>query len=173
MRRARRPSVCARARKPIWVTGFSRWGAYLEAGGVIAIGSDSQVTIDPFEELRWLEYGQRLITRSRNVAALDGRHTGAALFRRAAAGGAQAIGLNGGAIEQGAAADLLVLDDRAPTFAGLDGERLLDALVFGGLPSPVVGVMVNGDWCVKGGEHVNGAEAAEDFAAANGAHRRR
>ena len=65
---------------------------YLAAGGRIAIGSDSHVSINPYEELRWLEYGQRLASRSRNVAALRDSHVGSELYRRALAGGAQALG---------------------------------------------------------------------------------
>ena len=138
---------------------------YLQAGGAIAIGSDSHVSVNPFEELRWLEYGQRLITQSRNVAAIGGVHTGAELWRRSVAGGAQANGVGAGSLAEGAPADLLAVDDGAPMLAGLDGDRLLDALVFGGLPSPVEGVMVNGAWCVHDGVHRIANEAAENFAA--------
>src|SRR5690606_2100300 len=69
---------------------------YLEAGGRIAIGSDSHVSINPFEELRWLEYGQRLFAQKRNVAAIKDPHTGRSLFERAVAGGALAAGRSGG-----------------------------------------------------------------------------
>ena len=144
--------------------GFFGLGTFLASGGTIAIGSDSQVSVNPFEELRWLEYGQRLATTSRNVAAIGGEHSGATLLRRAVAGGAQSIGSRDSGIARGAAADLLAVDDQAPLFAGLNGDQLLDALVFGGLPSPVVGVMVNGRWCIRGGAHPSAAEAAADFA---------
>ncbi len=65
---------------------------YLEAGGRIAIGSDSHVSINPYEELRWLEYGQRLASRSRNVASFRHGHVGSELYCRALAGGVQALG---------------------------------------------------------------------------------
>jgi formimidoylglutamate deiminase len=127
---------------------------YLAENGRIAIGSDSQVTVDPFEELRWLEYGQRLTTASRNVSVFDGGHTGSALFDLVGAGGAQAAGRQSGGLEQGGVADLIVLDDSDPMFAGHDEESLLDSLVFSGYRVPIERVMVNGDWCVVDGHHV-------------------
>ncbi|MCC7330687.1 MAG: formimidoylglutamate deiminase, partial [Gammaproteobacteria bacterium] len=66
---------------------------FLAAGGRIGIGSDSHVSVSPVEELRWLEYGQRLATGRRNVAATAAEpHCGARLFRAAVAGGARALG---------------------------------------------------------------------------------
>jgi len=65
---------------------------YLNHGGRIAIGSDSHVSINPFEELRWLEYGQRLATQSRNVVSLRDSHVGSELFLRALEGGVAASG---------------------------------------------------------------------------------
>ena len=65
---------------------------FLDSGGRIAIGSDSHVSINPFEELRWLEYGQRLATQTRNVAALEHAHVGRELFARALDGGVRASG---------------------------------------------------------------------------------
>ncbi|NQV87534.1 MAG: formimidoylglutamate deiminase, partial [Woeseiaceae bacterium] len=65
---------------------------YLTHGGRIAIGSDSHVSINPFEELRWLEYGQRLATRSRNIVSLRESHVGSELFLRVLEGGAAVSG---------------------------------------------------------------------------------
>ena len=76
--------------------GLFRLQPYLENDGCIAIGSDSHVTVNPFEELRWLEYGQRLVAQERNVAAIRMRNTGRSLFERAAVGGASAAGDNKG-----------------------------------------------------------------------------
>jgi formiminoglutamate deiminase len=127
---------------------------FLEQGGRIAIGSDSQVSIDPFEELRWLEYGQRLQTRTRNVAAIDRAHVGDELFARVLAGGAQAAALQPTGIAKGAGADLVELDGNSAVLAGLDDDSLLDGLVFSGHRSPVSRVMTAGEWCVIDGEHV-------------------
>lgn len=139
---------------------------FLRAGGRIAIGSDSQATIDPFEELRWLEYGQRLASESRNVAAVEESHVGEELFRRALAGGAQAAGAREFGLAAGAPADLVVLDPDDPMLAGHGPDTLLDALLFSGYRVPVERVMVHGEWKVMDGEHVDRAGAAQDFAAA-------
>ncbi len=132
---------------------------YLANSGQIAIGSDSHVTIDPFEELRWLEYGQRLTSQSRNVSASDGGHSGHTLFNLAAAGGARACGQHTGRLEPGALADLVVLDDADPMFVGHDEETLLDSLIFSGYRVPIERVMVHGEWRVVDGRHVNDDES--------------
>jgi formimidoylglutamate deiminase len=128
---------------------------FLTAGGNIAIGSDSHVSINPFEELRWLEYGQRLASRSRNVAAIEEAHVGRELFSRALRGGAQACGQHAAGIAAGTPADLVVLDDGDPMLVGHGAASLLDALVFSGYRLPIERVMVNGEWRVVNGEHVN------------------
>jgi len=133
--------------------------AYLQQGGRIAIGSDSHVSINPFEELRWLEYGQRLATQSRNVAAIRQQQTGRNLFELAVEGGARASAKIGGHLEQGNDADLVVLDDDSPMLAGHTTRSLIDALVFSGFTLPIDRVMVNGKWQVVDGRHV-AAESA-------------
>lgn len=136
---------------------------YLEAGGRIAIGSDSHVTLNPFEELRWLEYGQRLVTESRNVAAIGDSHNGRALFTRAVAGGAGAGGQGTGVLEKGALADLVTLDADSPMLAGHSAESLLDALVFSGFSLPIDRVMVHGEWTVTDGRHRSEGEARDAY----------
>jgi len=127
---------------------------FMRAGGRLGIGSDSHISVSPVEDLRWLEYGQRLRERARNVAGgLDGGSTGAALYRRALAGGAQALGQPVGSIAPGMRADLVVLDGSDPILAGRSDDALLDSWVFSG-NRPVVGdVMVGGEWVVAGGRH--------------------
>ena len=138
---------------------------YLSAGGDIAIGSDSHISINPFEELRWLEYGQRLASQSRNVAALEQAHVGRELFTRALHGGLQASGHKPQGIRTGAAADLVVLYDDDPMLVGHGEASLLDALVFSGYRLPIERVMVDGDWCVTDGMHVRRDAVREEFAA--------
>lgn len=135
--------------------GLFPLAAYLQQGGRLAIGSDSHISINPFEELRWLEYGQRLVAEQRNVAAIGQCNTGSALFERAAQGGALAAGTDGGRIEAGCVADLLLLDGADPMLAGHDADTVLDALVFSGYALPLDRVMVNGAWQVLEGRHVN------------------
>ena len=139
---------------------------FLRAGGRMAIGSDSQATINPFEELRWLEYGQRLVSESRNVASIEDAHVGRELFRRALAGGAQAAGASRSGLAPGAPADLVVLDGEDPMLAGHGPATLLDALLFSGYRVPIERVMVHGEWKVMDGQHVDRTRAARDFAAA-------
>ena len=127
---------------------------YLSHDGRIAIGSDSHVSINPFEELRWLEYGQRLATQTRNVASLRDSHVGRELFTRALEGGAAASGRQTRGLQKGAVADLVVLGDDDPMLAGHNDDSRLDALVFSGYPLPLERVMVNGEWVVVDGQHV-------------------
>jgi formimidoylglutamate deiminase len=139
---------------------------YLAHDGRIAIGSDSHISINPFEELRWLEYGQRLASQSRNVVSLRESHVGSELFSRALEGGALASGRQAAGIEPGAPADIVVLSDDDPMLAGHNDESRLDALVFSGYPLPVERVMVNGQWCVEETVHVDRERARADFVAA-------
>jgi len=139
---------------------------FLAHDGRIAIGSDSHVSINPFEELRWLEYGQRLATQTRNVASYRGSHVGRELFERAVEGGAQASGQALSGLCAGAPADLVTLYDDDPMLAGHGDESRLDALVFSGYQLPIDGVMVHGEWLVRNGEHRIRNEARNGFRAA-------
>ena len=127
---------------------------FLQAGGVFGIGSDSHISVSPIEELRWLEYGQRLTRRARNLLGSgEGSSVGARLYRLALAGGAKALGRPVGRLGEGARADLLVLDPLVPTLIGREGDALLDALVFAGNVNPVRDVMVGARWVVREGRH--------------------
>ncbi len=136
---------------------------FLTAGGRIAIGSDSHISINPFEELRWLEYGQRLVSQSRNVVSLRDSHVGSELFARALEGGAYAAGRKQVGIEVGAPADIVALCDDDPMLAGHDDDSRLDALVFSGYPLPVERVMVDGNWCVVDAMHTDRERARSEF----------
>ena len=138
---------------------------FLQCQGRIAIGSDSHVSINPFEELRWLEYGQRLVTQKRNIAAIHRSQTGRSLFELAAEGGALATGQAGGRIRTGDNADLVVLDDDSPMLVGHSTRSLLDALVFSGFTLPIDRVMVRGEWLVIDGRHKDAMEAREGYSA--------
>ncbi len=144
---------------------------YLKGGGSIAIGSDSHVSINPFEELRWLEYGQRLATQTRNVTSLKQSHVGSELFSRALEGGALASGQAVIGLQAGAPADIVVLGGDDPMLAGHDDTSRLDALVFSGYPLPVERVMVNGDWYVLDAMHVERNRARWEYAARLNAYR--
>ena len=135
--------------------GLFPLAAFLDAGGRIGIGSDSHVSVSPVEELRWLEYGQRLLHGRRNVAATaEEPHTGARLVRAVLAGGREALGQPAGRIAAGDCADLVALDAAHPLLAGGDGDELLDRFVFAGNQPLVQSVMVAGRWVVRDGQHV-------------------
>lgn len=134
--------------------GFFPLEDFLLANGRLGIGSDSHVSVSPVEDLRWLEYGQRLRTRRRNVAgAVDGGSTATALFRRAVQGGSQALGQPVGAIAPGRRADLVVLDGDDPLLAQRKGQALLDTWIFAGNRPVVERVLVAGETVVEGGRH--------------------
>ena len=118
------------------------------------IGSDSHISVSASEELRLLEYGQRLAQEQRNLLAnAPTSSVGAFLYVAALAGGAQALGQSIGAVEAGRAADLVVLDPDHPVLAGRPAERILDAYVFSSHGRPVRDVMVGGRWVVRQGRH--------------------
>jgi len=143
-----------------------RW---LDAGVPLAIGSDSQVTRDALEELRWLDYGQRLVLRRRNVAAAPrtGRpSTAGRLFGLVADSGAAAAGLALWGLRRGARADALVADMADAPLLGMPADRLLDALVFSSPGRPWRDVMVAGQWLISGRRHVLDGAIARRFEAA-------
>jgi formimidoylglutamate deiminase len=127
---------------------------FLAHGGRFGIGSDSHISVSPVEELRWLEYGQRLLHRRRTLLRPGGgASVGADLYAAALAGGAQALGRPIGRLVAGARADLVVLDASRPALLGRDDEVLVDALVFAGNDNPVRDVMIGGRWVVREGRH--------------------
>ncbi|MBI1259122.1 MAG: formimidoylglutamate deiminase [Chloroflexi bacterium] len=103
---------------------------YIREGGSFGIGSDSHISVDPVEELRWLEYGQRLVRKERAVARTDSQpHVGDFLYSAALKGGAQALGGKIGALEAGCRADFLVLGPRDDM---PEQVALLDSFLFAG-----------------------------------------
>jgi formimidoylglutamate deiminase len=140
---------------------------YLDANGVIGIGSDSHISISPVEELRWLEYGQRLNTRHRNVAARHaGESVGETLWRAALRGGAQAADLPIGTLGEGARADLIVLDQDSPLLAARDSRSAMDSFLFAGNAPMVRNVMAGGKWVVRDFQHRDEARIAARYRSA-------
>ncbi|MEP7183543.1 MAG: formimidoylglutamate deiminase [Betaproteobacteria bacterium] len=132
--------------------------AYLDAGGAFGVGSDSNTVVDPFAELRQLEWSQRLVHLTRNVLVDDGVSVGESLYAAAATGGARALALPTGRLAAGCRADLVVLDTDDPALAGQPQDALLDAAIFGPCRRPVRDVMVAGRWMVRDGHHSREAE---------------
>ena len=126
----------------------------LERGGRFGVGSDSQVSVDPREELRSAEYTLRLWRERRAVALADGdAHSGTALYSRAVAGGAQALGYAGAGLSVGAPADFVLIDTDRAEFAGCSEQALVDAYVFAPRPGAIAAVWVGGVERVVDGRH--------------------
>jgi formimidoylglutamate deiminase len=128
--------------------------AFQEQGGRYGVGSDSNICVSPVQELRWLEYTQRLHHRRRNVlAGGPDRSTGRSLLEHALAGGAQACGRDIGRIAVGARADFIVLDTDHPSLYGRSRDDLLDSWIFAGTGDHVRDVFVGGRCVVADGIH--------------------
>lgn len=127
--------------------------AFLNAGGRYGVGSDSNVLIDCAEELRLLEYGQRLTERGRNILARgSGRSTGADLYRAAVEGGAAALGVTGG-IAVGRPADIVSIDLSHAAMLHREGDAIIDSFLFAAGRSAIDGVWRHGERVVQGGRH--------------------
>ena len=134
---------------------------YMDAGGAWGVGSDSHISVSPVEELRWLEYGQRLATRRRNIAStLQSPSVGATLFAATQASAASSTGFQ--------VADRIVLDANAPVLAGASEADLLDRWIFSGNTSIVRDVEVAGVRVVEDGRHRERDEIASRYREAIG-----
>ncbi|WP_213600514.1 formimidoylglutamate deiminase [Pseudoxanthomonas japonensis] len=130
---------------------------YLQAGGRWGIGSDSHVSVSPVEELRWLEYGQRLVTRHRNIAVTaHSPSVGETLLRGVLDSAADATGF-------GQATDEVLLDAAAPALAGATADDVVDRWLFAGNRPLVKQVRVAGRTVVSEGRHVEGEAIARRY----------
>jgi formimidoylglutamate deiminase len=148
--------------------GVSDLAGWLAAGVPVTVGSDSQATRDWREELRLLEYGQRLLRKQRNVAAapeLGFASTAERLFERVRQGSARAIGHCAWGLVEGARADALVVDRGDDALLGITPTRALDALVFSSPTAPWRDVMVAGRWVLRDGIHARASAIGTRFAA--------
>ncbi len=137
--------------------GFFPFLAYRAAGGSWAIGSDSHIGLSPMEELRWLDYGQRLLKRKRNILArMPGDDSGALAFRESVGGGRRALGENGEAgFTPGDAFDALVLDARHPLLQEDNPARWTSARIYACDAGALLGTLRRGEWLVRDGRHRN------------------
>ena len=128
--------------------------SYLEAGGAFGVGSDSNVLISLTEELRTLEYSQRLRDVARNVMVVGEGSVGDTIYTGAAKGGAQALGRGAGEIAVGELADIVAIDSAAPSMCALRQDQILDGLVFAAKDDVVTDVWSAGRHAVQSGRHV-------------------
>ncbi|MCH8316215.1 MAG: amidohydrolase family protein, partial [Planctomycetes bacterium] len=118
----------------------------IEHNGRICLGTDSNARISFIEEMRWLEYAQRLAGERRGVCTDDRGSCASALCHIATTNGANALGINTGRVEAGYAADFVAIDLNHPSLEGWSTETLLDALVFGSSNEAIAATCVNGRW---------------------------
>lgn len=134
-----------------------------QAGGRLGFGSDSNVRISLIEELRTLEYSQRLRDTGRAILAEPGRSTGRVLYEAGLEGGATAAGRDTGAIAAGLWADLCAVGLDNPVMFGRKGDELLDSLVFAGGDGLVRDVWAAGRHVVRDGRHVERERITADY----------
>lgn len=136
---------------------------FVRAGGRWGVGSDSNVLIDAAEELRLLEYGQRLAARGRNVLApARGRSSGRFLFEQALSGGGRALGYAHG-LQVGASADFVELCTEHPALQGRTGDAWLDSWLFAARNGAIESVWRKGVQVVERGRHVLRDRIVERF----------
>jgi formimidoylglutamate deiminase len=134
---------------------------FLQQDGRIAVGSDSNVSVSPVEELRWLEYGQRLATRQRNIASSPAMPSaGESLVSRCVRGGRQSNGFD--RQEE----DRIVLDPASLAMAGAAAADVHDRFVFAGNRNLVKDVFVAGKQVVGDGRHAGGEAIAQRYSRA-------
>ena len=140
---------------------------FLAAGGAFGVGTDSNVLVGVPDELRQLEYGQRLTHRQRNVLSSGaGRSTGRTLFDHALAGGAQAMAQTAVGLTPGARADIVTLDAAHPSLAGRTHDAIIDGWIFAAGSGAIDCVWASGNKVVESGRHRLREKARTQFNAA-------
>ncbi len=143
--------------------GFFDAQSWLNSGGRFGIGSDSNLRISVSEELRLLEFSERLRQQRRDVLRDESRRCGRFLYEHAARSGARALGQNVGSIMQGCRADLVELDSRHPQLDGRKGDSILDSFVFAGGNEMIRSVFVGGKQVISDGHHTEETRFRSDF----------
>ncbi len=127
---------------------------YLKNDGAFGLGSDSNVRISLTEELRMLEYSQRLRDMSRNILTGSDASVGQTLYLGAAKGGAQALGRDAGTIRTGALADLVAINSQEPSLYALNEDQILDGLTFAASQNVITDLWSAGRHLVRDGKHI-------------------
>lgn len=144
--------------------GFFPLPDFLAQQGHFGVGSDSHISVNVTEELRWLEYEHRLKTQHRNcLLAGQSGSSGEMLYQKALKGGAQALAQPIGSLSVGQRADWIVLDEKNPFVAASSANALFDRWLFGHTSQLVKDVMVGGHWVIKDQQHAQDESTSQSF----------
>jgi len=146
--------------------GFFELPDYIAAQGRFGIGTDSHASQSVVEEIRWLEYGQRLKAQGRNIASVKGqRRVADYLWQQCLQGGAQASGRKLGQLKIEHRADFIIFDDQHPNLQNLDVADVLSSVVFTGNDNLIRDVFVGGQQVVAAGRHRDEAQINANYVA--------
>lgn len=139
--------------------------AFQQVGGNWSIGTDSHIGLNPFEELRILDYGQRLTSHQRNTFPTDNQSdSGLASINQLVVNGRKAMGKKQATFfQEGQPFDVLVMDAQVPILAVCSKENLASTMVYASDVSMHLGTIVNGEWVVKKGKHLHGRSIKKNF----------
>lgn len=126
--------------------GIADIPAILNSNGKICLGTDSNARISFIEEMRWLEYVQRLANQKRGVCLDDNGNCAKTLWQMATTNAAHSLAINAGSIESGNVADFIAIDLEHQSLTGFSDETLLDAIIFGSSDGIITETCVNGKW---------------------------
>jgi len=114
--------------------------------GKICLGTDSNARISFIEEMRWLEYVQRLAREKRGICADENGNCANALWQMATTNAARSLAIKAGQIKAGYVADFVAVDLKHQTLAGFSDETLIESIIFGSADGVVDTTCVNGNW---------------------------
>ncbi len=139
--------------------GIFRLTDFSLAKGHWSIGTDSHISLNPLEDMRWLDYGQRLLSHKRNTFD-DGAK---ALVTEAIFSGRRAMGRPSEEFfELNKPFDAVVCKNNS-SLAGVDVNSLLSRIVYTADSGDILGTIVNGKWIVNDGAHARGEELRARF----------
>ncbi len=138
---------------------------FQDRGGMWSIGTDSHVSLNPFEELRLLDYGQRLITHKRNTFTDQTTgNSGSYAIRQATIAGRKAMNnFNSEYFKIGEPFNACVISAKHPLMETASNENLLNAIVYSSDETMQKGTISNGKWKVENGKHIDQEQIFDDF----------
>lgn len=134
---------------------------FVKHGGNWSIGTDSHISLSPLEDLRWLDYAQRLTTHRRNTFD-DGAHT---LVRKAFFSGRKAMDntVSTSFFELEKPFDAVVFNAESPLLLRPGLENILATIIYTADSSCISGTIVNGKWIVKNQVHLKADQFVPAF----------